>query len=171
MKVYVALNSTPDFSSPAPSFNSVHATFAAAARALFPDRLDFQESFASRSTSAAGRPEVWIGPDGFGEIREVELELPTEPASQSPITPFRVKVDGEPELPILYGARYVFHCPSEPGASWRILPAEPEGGREITIQMLGEKYGAGRFVLMNISDGRAMDVLIEQKTIWTEVGE
>lgn len=71
MKVYVALNSVPDYSARAPSFKSVHKTFEGAAKSLFPNREDYQKSFRQSSTN----PDSWYGPDGFGTIKLVEVQL------------------------------------------------------------------------------------------------
>lgn len=70
MKLYVALNSVPDYNAPAPSFKSVHETLEGAIAALYPDSEKFQKAFVK---SRYYKENIWIGPDGFGEVREVEL--------------------------------------------------------------------------------------------------
>lgn len=68
-KVYVALNSTPDYSSGGiATFRSVHRTFEGATAALYPVNTAHQESF-----MPSAREGIWFGPDGFGEIRLVNL--------------------------------------------------------------------------------------------------
>lgn len=68
MPVYVALNSDPGWTAPAPSFKSVHRTLDGAKRALYPDHENFRDAFRE------SRPGVWTGPDGYGEIRMVEVK-------------------------------------------------------------------------------------------------
>lgn len=65
MKVFVALNAVPDYSAPSPSFRSVHLTLEGAKRSLFPGR--------DPVSWRMWRDGIWAGPDGYGEIREVEV--------------------------------------------------------------------------------------------------
>ena len=65
MEVYVALNSTPDYTSPAPSFHSVHTTLSGAISALYPKK-DVTFSFVGKG--------VWDGPDGFGMVKRVVVQ-------------------------------------------------------------------------------------------------
>lgn len=68
--VYIALNSVPDYTAPAPSFKSVHHTLEGAILALYPDREDFRIAFSpSRYV-----PDTWNGPDGFGTVKRVEIK-------------------------------------------------------------------------------------------------
>lgn len=71
MKVYAAYRSVPDYTAPSPSLVSLHKTLEGAKRALYPDREDFRQAFRK-----ANKPlqDTWIGPDGFGEIRLMEVK-------------------------------------------------------------------------------------------------
>ncbi len=96
MEVYVALNSSPDYSAPAPSFKSVHDTLEGAIHALYPDRADFQMVFRKWPS---GLGEVWEGPDGFGMVKKVTVQTLSNETAELLAARKRLQpyLDGYPE--------------------------------------------------------------------------
>lgn len=70
MIVYAAFVSAPDYTAPPPSLKSLHTSLEGAISALYPDRPDFQVKF----RESGYRTGEWIGPDGFGLVRRMEVK-------------------------------------------------------------------------------------------------
>lgn len=70
-RVYAAFRSVPDYTAPSPPLKSLHRTLEGALHSLYPDREDFRNAFRHTSTD----PDEWEGPDGFGLIRLMEVEV------------------------------------------------------------------------------------------------
>lgn len=68
MKVYVAFNSRPDYSSPSPTFKSLHETLEGAIESLYPGNERFQRDFRKHLVE-----DRWYGPDGYGMVRLMEV--------------------------------------------------------------------------------------------------
>jgi hypothetical protein len=69
MEVFAAYRSVPDYhAGPAP-LKSLHETLDGAIKALYPDREDFRALFRKSHYVA----DTWIGPDGFGEVKKMEV--------------------------------------------------------------------------------------------------
>ena len=65
MKVYAALNSSPDYSAGSPSLKSIHLSLYGAIESLYPG-----QNLTFRKWKDA---QVWEGPDGFGMIKEMDV--------------------------------------------------------------------------------------------------
>jgi hypothetical protein len=66
MKVYAAFRTSPDYHSSGAFLVSIHLSKYGAINALYPDKqYEFSPVFSRRG--------VWTGPDGFGEVREIEV--------------------------------------------------------------------------------------------------
>lgn len=66
-KVYAAFRSAPDYTAPPPSLVSLHKTLGGAINALYPDK-------AYNFTKSTRFENVWVGPDGFGQIKLLEIK-------------------------------------------------------------------------------------------------
>lgn len=67
MDVYAAIHTVPDYQAGHGALAGVATTLEQAIKILYPEQ---QYEFRPSST----RENVWIGPDGFGEIRKLELQ-------------------------------------------------------------------------------------------------
>lgn len=69
--VYAAFYTTPDYTSSGGSLKSIHKTLEGAIASLYPEsaahRADFRKSVHTTRN-------IWTGPDGFGEVREMEVQ-------------------------------------------------------------------------------------------------
>lgn len=67
MDIYAAIDNVPDYSAGHGALAGVATTLERAIKILYPDQqYEFQPS--------TSRKDVWYGPDGFGEIRKLELQ-------------------------------------------------------------------------------------------------
>ena len=66
MTVFAAIRSVPDYHANSGALVSLHRTFQGAKKALYPEQ-DY--NFIQSGTN----PNVFTGPDGFGEIRRMEV--------------------------------------------------------------------------------------------------
>lgn len=71
--VYVAFRSSPDYNAAAPPIVGLYATLEGAIEALYPGETDQARRFRSQFRESSYASCVWIGPDGFGEVRLMEV--------------------------------------------------------------------------------------------------
>lgn len=68
MKVYAAFRSVPDYTAGPAPLVSIHLSLHGAIDALYPNE---QSTFTERRFRDR---RIWTGPDGFGEVREMEVK-------------------------------------------------------------------------------------------------